>query len=74
MFQSPCTDTRAKHNNKVRHGNHITGKTNSQCMLQNLWLYEHGSGSLLPERFQAWALHEDPSKINAFSSGILNLM
>lgn len=73
-FDELYTDTRTEYNHRVRHGCHITRKTDSQCVLQNLWLYEHGSGCLLPEWFQARTLHEDPSKIDVLSSGEFSLL
>ncbi|KAL8136597.1 hypothetical protein V2J09_002598 [Rumex salicifolius] len=45
-----------------------TNQTNSKRVLQDIRLHEHGSSSLLLERFQVRPLHENPSKIYVFGS------
>lgn len=42
-------DTRVEHNHRVSNGSNIPRKTNSKCVLQNLWLHEHGSSSIISQ-------------------------
>jgi len=41
------TDPRAKCHHGVHNGNNIAWKTDSQCLLQDIWVYEHESGNLI---------------------------
>lgn len=38
-------DSRAKYYNGVSYGSDIAWKANSQCVLQDLWVYKHGASS-----------------------------
>jgi hypothetical protein len=41
------TDARTKCDHGVHNGNNIARQTNSQCVLQDIWVYEHESGYLI---------------------------
>lgn len=62
-------DTWAQYHLRVHNGSNIAWKAYSQCLLQDIWVYERESGSFLSQWFQARPLYEDPSKVNVFSSG-----
>lgn len=67
-----CLDTRSKYHHRVYYGADLCWKANSQCLFQDVWIYEHDSSNLLSKRFQVGSLHEDPSKVHVFSSGVFS--
>jgi hypothetical protein len=54
---------------RIHDGLHFARPAYCKCLLQNIWIHKHDTGCKLFARFQAWALHENPSPLYVYCPG-----